>query len=126
MHWMALTLGGFYLLGGLVALRQARMNLVLDRALARISLEATPRDDRIAGAAMLTGAVLTILSGGVLLLHSRWAVVAFGLCWSAQAVYLLWAVRTEDYGRPATIKAFGLYTLATLAVVWLAMDGALR
>ncbi len=126
MHWMALTLGGFYLYGGLVALRQARMNLVLDEALARISLEATPRDDRIAGVAMLTGAGLTVLSGAVLLLHSRWAVAAFGLCWLTQAVYLLWAVRTEDYGRPATIKAFGLYTLATLAVLWLAMDGALR
>lgn len=126
MNWIALSFGGFYLLGGLVALRQARMNLLLDKALAQISLEATPRDDRIAGIAMLTGAVLTVLSGAVLLLHSRWAVAAFGLCWMVQGVYLLWAVRTEDYGQPATIRAFGLYTLATGMVLWLAMSGVLR
>jgi hypothetical protein len=119
MIWIAYLVGGFYLLGGLVALRQARMNLFLDKALAAISLEPTAREDRIAGAWMLGASVLTVASGATLVLRSRWAVAAFGLCWLAQAVYLLWATRTRDYGRQATINAFALYTAATLLVVWM-------
>lgn len=119
MSWLAYVIGAFYLLGGLVALRQARVNLMLDRALAAVSLVTITREDRIVGAWMVAAAVLTLGSGAALLALSRWAVPVFVLCWLSQALYLLWAVRTKDYGRMATVQAFALYTLATLLVVWL-------
>lgn len=119
MNWLAYVIGAFYLLGGLSALRQARLNLMLDRALVAVSVLTITREDRIVGAWMFAAAVLTVGSGAALLVLSRWAVPVFVLCWLSQAVYLLWAMRTKDYGRMATIQAFGLYTAATLVVVWL-------
>lgn len=126
MIWIAYLIGAFYLLGGLAALHQARMNLFMDKALAAISLAPTPREDRIVAIWMFAASVLTILSGAALLFRSRWAVAAFGLCWAAQAIYLLWATRTRDYGKPATINAFVIYTLASLMVVWMERTALLR
>lgn len=119
MIWFAYMIGAFYLLGGLVALRQARLNLILDRALAAVSLVSITREDRIVGAWMFTAAVLTVASGAALLMLSRWAAPVFALCWLSQAIYLLWAMRSKDYGQMATIQAFALYTVATLMVFWL-------
>lgn len=125
MHWIAFLIGGFYLVGGLFALRQARMNLLLDQALSRISLKPTSQEDRIAGVWMFAASFLTIGSGLALIFLSRWAVIVFGLCWLSQAVYLLWASRTEDYGRPATVNAFILYTFASALVLWFWTRGVL-
>lgn len=126
MSWLAFVIGAFYLVGGLAALRQAHLNLTFDRALATIHLGAVTREDRIVGLWMLAAAGLTIVSGAVLLALSRWAVAAFALCWLAQAVYLLWAMGTRDYGRMATIQAFALYTVAAMTVAWMAQAGVLN
>lgn len=125
MDWIARLLGLFYLLGGLFALRQAHANAMLDKVMAAMTPDGDSRADRIAGAWMSVGAGLTLLSGALLLLLSRWAVPAFLLCWSCQAVYLLWARRQDDYGRPATVRAFVGYSAAAAAVVWWASAGVL-
>lgn len=125
MTWLAYCIGAFYLLGGLAALRQARLNLLLDKALAAANLVSISRDDRIVAVWMFVAAALTVSSGISLLLLSRWAVLLFGLCWLSQAAYLIWAVQTRDYGRMATIHAFGIYTVATLTVTWMARTGVL-
>jgi len=127
MDWIIRGLGVFYLLGGVVALRQVWINRYLDRALAQITLQPTPTVEHVFNGSGATIGLLTALSGLALILLHPWAVWAFGACWVAQALYLLWASRwypPEDAiaatGRRQTINAFGLYSLATGWVIWLA------
>jgi hypothetical protein len=62
--------------------------------------------------AFVVGA-LTLVSGGALLLLSRWAVAVFLLCAMVQAAYLVWATRAlppsdagEAKGRRGSVNTF--------------------
>ena len=132
MEWVARFVGAFYLVGGLFALRAARMNHLIDKALSAIDLKPTPPEERVRGIALTLGAVLTALSGLALLLLFRWSAWIFLANLLLQLGYLLWASRwlkpedDEDRkGRDRTRNAAILWGLATLAVIWWTQQGLL-
>jgi hypothetical protein len=79
------------------------------------------------------GSVLVLTSGLALMLLQPWAILAFVVCWGAQASYLLWAQRwhrprdpIRAHGRRQTLNAFAVYSLATLLVLSMPLAGLLR
>ena len=133
MQWLAYTIGAFYVFGGAVAIRAGRMNRLLDRAIGRLMLEKTPIREQVRSLYAFVVGVLTLVSGGALLLLSRWAVAVFLLCAIVQAAYLVWAIRAlppsdadEAKGRRGSVNAFVIYAAATALVVWLDYTGVLR
>ncbi len=132
MEWFARFVGAFYLLGGLFALRAARMNHLLDKALSAIDLKPTPAVEQVRGITLTIGAVLTALSGLALLLLFRWSAWIFLANLLLQLAYLLWASRwlkpedeADRKGRERTRNAAILWGLATLAVIWWTREGLL-
>ena len=93
MQWLAYTIGAFYVFGGAVAIRAGRTNRLLDRAIGRLILEKTPIREQVRSLYAFVVGALTLVSGGALLLLSRWAVAVFLLCAIVQATYLVWATR---------------------------------
>lgn len=126
MDWIARFVGFFYLLGSVGVIHRARLNAVLDKGLAGITLKPTPRHERIIRAWMFLMAAMLAVSGGLLLFLSRWAVVAFVVCWAAQALYLVWYSRLPDSEQARPTPAFILYGVATLAVLGWGWTGVLR
>lgn len=126
MDWIARFVGLFYLLGAVAVMHRARMNAILDRGLAGVTLKPTPRHERIIGVWMFVQAGLLALSGGLLLFLSRWAVIAFVVCWVAQAIYLVWHGSLPEAVRAPPNPAFILYGVATLAVIGWGWTGVLR
>lgn len=126
MEWLARALGAFYMLGGVVALKAARDNDLLDRMLAGIERAPIPPAERLRSAGLWLGGVLTAGSGLALLLLSRWAVWLFLLNLAFQILHLAAASRwlrpeseAEALGRRRTINAALLWTCATIAVaIW--------
>jgi len=126
MEWIARILGFLYLLGAVAVMQKARLNSILDMGLAKITLKPTPRHERIIGASMFLQAALLALSGGLLLFLSRWAVIAFVVCWAAQGLYLVWHNRLPDSEKARPTPAFTLFGIATLAVIAWGWTGVLR
>lgn len=132
MEWVARGLGFFYLLGGLMGLRAARMNSLLDQALAGIELKPTPGPEKVRAAALWIGAGLTAASGAALLLLFKGSAWLFAANLVAQAAYLIYASRRlkpttpeEVQGRNRTRNAAIGWGLATLAVIWWTREGLL-
>ena len=134
MEWAGRIIGAFYLVGGLVVLRQAWLNWRLEQMIVAIAPDARARlGERVADAFMLGGGFLVVASGVALMLLHRWTVVAVLACWGAQAVYLLWAQRWHApdgpiafQGRRQSINAFALYSAVAALVLWMNATGALR
>ena len=133
MEWVARALGLFYVLGGLFALRAARMNSLLDKALSAIELNPVPAVEKVRAAGLWTSVILTPASGLALLLLSRWAAWLFVLNLVLQAAYLVWASiwlkpedALEEKGRRQTINAALSWTFATAAVLWWTWTGLLK
>jgi hypothetical protein len=133
MQWLAYAIGAFYVFGGAVAIRAGRISRLLDRSISGISGAPTPVAEHIRSQYGIVVGVLTLVSGGTLLLLSRWAVAAFLLCAAAQAAYLAWANYAlppkdadEERGRRGGINAFVIYAAATALVIWLDYQGVLR
>jgi len=132
MEWVARFVGAFYLLGGLFALRAARMNNLMDKALAAIELKPTPVEERVRDVALTVGAVLTTLSGLALVLLFKWSAWLFAANLVAQVGYLIYASQKlkpqdalEQQGRNRTRNAAITWGLATLAVIWWTREGLL-
>lgn len=132
MEWAARAIGIFYLIGGLVVIHRARVNWLLDDAVARISLSKTPVVERTVGVAMFVIAGLTAISGLMLALWHSWCWLPFIVCWFAQSLYLLWAQRwyapddeIDLAGRRRSINALAVFSVATAGVLWLALEGRL-
>ena len=134
MEWAGRIIGAFYLVGGLVVLRQAWLNWRLEQMIVAIAPGARARlGERVADAFMLGGGFLVVASGVALTLLHRWAVVAVLVCWAAQAGYLLWAQRWHApdgpiafQGRRQSINAFALYSAVAALVLWMNTAGVLR
>ena len=133
MDWVARAVGAFYLLGGLFALRAARMNDLMDKALSAIDLKPTPWTERLRSAGLWAGAAFSIAGGVALLLLSRWAAWIFAASLALQVAYLVAAsiwLEPEDEadarGRRSTVNAAILWGLITLATIWWARTGLLR
>lgn len=132
MDWFARFVGAFYLVGGLFALRAARMNSLLDRALSAIDLKPTPPEERVRALALTAGGAMTALSGAALLLLFKWSAWLFAANLVLQLAYLVYADRRlkpedalEQQGRNQTRNAAILWGLATLAVIWWTREGLL-
>ena len=130
MEWAARAIGVFYVLGGLMLLRQAWLNWRLHRAVSGL-LPATAAD-HAAEAVIAVSGMLVLLAGVALTLLSAWAVVAFMLGWTIQAGYLLWASRwtwtrepIAPGSRRRSVHAFAGFTAVTALVLCLPMAGVL-
>lgn len=129
---IALAVGLFYAVGGLLLLRRLPAEAVMDRMLAALGDETAPAEQRRTRFWMLGGAVV-FASGLSLVLLSRWAPAFFVVAALLQAGYLAWAARAlpaedEDArrGRRSVVQALLLYLVATGFVLWLNGRGVWR
>jgi hypothetical protein len=124
MQWAAWMLGAVYGLAGLAGWRRARMNAVMDRALAGITLKPVPQIERVVGAWLHLDALLLAAAALGLALSSRWGALITVLVVIEQGVFCLWAERFYPARHPADVKSreavlvvIGFYAaLAVLAV----------
>lgn len=82
--WALRLFGGFWLVGGLLALRQARQAHLMDNVLEALSQE---KEDRLTSRFLLVGSVLTLCSGAGLVLSSQWVLIPLALLVLSQLVY---------------------------------------
>lgn len=124
MQWAAWVIGGVYVLAGLAGWRRARMNALMDRALAGITLKPTPLVERTVAAWLHLDALILAVAGLGLMLASRWGALAAVTAVIQQGAFILWADRfypadhPEDArNRHGAVFAFGLHAaVAALAV----------
>lgn len=133
MSWIVQAVGVFYVLAGIVVLRQMALERLLDQALAAITMRPASALDRRETQLLSLGGYLTFASGLSALTLSRWSVALFAMASLAQALYLVWAARatppqdeTERKGRRATFNAFLIYLAASAFVIYAAWHGAVR
>lgn len=126
-------IGAFYVFAAYVAARAGVMFLLIDRAIAAISLGQPARADILKAYWLLTASSLVMASGAGLLFLLDIAVWAFLASSLGQALYLfVLAPRyfdaeepPDEDGRRQTINAFIIYLVATAFVVWAFGDGRL-
>lgn len=82
--WGLRIFGAFWVLGGVLALQQARQAQFLDDAIEAISQQ---KEDRLTSRFLWVGAVLTLGSGLALVLSSRWALIPLALLVLSQLIY---------------------------------------
>ena len=124
MQWGAWVIGMVYILAGLAGWRRARMNALLDRALAGITLKPVPPVERAVGVWLHVDAVLLTVAGLGLILSSRWGALTAALVVIEQGVFVLWSERfypaehpDDQRNREAALIVIGFYAaLAVLAV----------
>lgn len=134
LSWIARGVGLFYVFGGLMVLRAARMERFLDDAIARISLQkaAPEATDRLRLVSMFAIAILTLVSGALLVFLLRPAVYAFLANAAVQGAYLAWARKAlpptdtdSGRGRRRTTNAFVIWLVMTALVLLLFEQGRL-
>jgi hypothetical protein len=94
MEWIIRLLGAFYVLGGLLLLRSARMEWVLNKAIEKITLK--PEPDRWQVAFPIVSGVIYLTAGVALAALSVWGVWLLGAGLVAQAIYYPLAWRSAD------------------------------
>jgi hypothetical protein len=132
MNFVAMAIGAFYVLAGLVVLRSMMMSQLLDKALAAITLK-HDRKEEMRTRVLSVGALLTLASGAGLAILSPLALPLFAANAAVQGGYLVWAERdlkpedeSEARGRKQTKNAYVIYLAATAFVIWCAAQGVLR
>jgi len=129
-----LLLGTFYTFAGFVAAREAQKNAFLDAALADVSGGPRDRLDRERSLWLYALSAVVGAGGLLLLIGSALAAPAFLLAALLQALhfFVLSPLRYDreepvnPQGRRRSLNAFRIYGLATLFVVWAALQGVLR
>ncbi len=126
---LAIIVGLFYAMGGLLLLRRLPGEAVMDQMLAALG-EPTARTERQRTRFWMLGGTVTFGAGLSLVMLSRWAPLLFVLGALLQAGYLIWTARalpTTDAetteGRRATVRAFAIYLAATIFVSWWGEQG---
>lgn len=133
MHWIAMAVGGFYVVAGVIALRMMRLDRLMDGVLAALEGKPQPANERWKSAILTTGSFLTLTSGAALAMLSAWALPLFLANALVQGGYLAWAERAlppadtdEVQGRRQTKNAFVVYLAACAFVVWVSARGQMR
>ncbi len=128
---IAMAIGLFYAVGGLLLLRRLPTEAVMDRMLAALGDETATSEQHRTRFWMLGGAVI-FASGLSLVALSRWTPAFFVGAALLQAGYLAWAARAlpaEDEetrrGRRSVVQALLLYLAATAFVLWLDREGGI-
>ncbi|MBR0648955.1 hypothetical protein GXW78_04725 [Roseomonas terrae] len=129
---LAVAIGLFYVVAGLMLLRRLPAEAMLDQMLAALGDGSAPAERRRTQIWML-GGTLVFASGLSLAVLSRWAPAFFVAAALLQAGYLAWASRalpTADEatrrGRRSVVQALVVYTVATAIVLWLDRQGVWR
>lgn len=125
--------GAFYVFGAFVAARASVMSLLVDRAIAAITLDKPAREDVLKAYWLLAASVLLMASGATLLVLLDVAVWAFLASALGQALYLFYlapryfdaAEPPDATGRRQSTNAFVIYLVVTALVVWAFGDGRL-
>ncbi len=127
MHWIAHLIGLFYVFSGLIVLRCLAQDRLIDQAIAGISGQIPSKNEYRQTQLLHIMAALTLTSGLALATLSRWSFALFGINTLFQVAYLRWARQAtppanddERAGRRATIRAAGVYAIATAGVCLLA------
>lgn len=125
--------GAFYVFAGFVALRATLLSVVIDRGLARITLEPPQRAETMKALWLGLGSAVIFLGGLSLMLVWEGAPWLFLLSAAGQAIYLyalapLYFDRVdapEASGRRGTTNAFVIFVGATALVFWAKASGRL-
>lgn len=127
--WVVRAAGVFWFVGGLATARALAQSRVVDLVLASLD-GGTRRRDRVRTALLGGGAILTTASGAALIGLDRLAPGLMIVNALLQAAWLLFAARAfppEDeadrIGRRRSRNAFLVWTVATVAIVALALRG---
>lgn len=130
---VARLLGGWYVFAGAVALNAWRMNVFMDRALEKLTLEPTDRIETLRGWTIFGVGALTLMSGMFLILLSPLAPPAFMACCALQGAYFAWARanlppkdEASRRGRRASTNAFLIYLGSSGFVLGCNMVGLFR
>lgn len=122
MSWISSAIGLFYVLAGVVVLKQMALDKLMDVVLDALGQKPDSKE-KIRTRLLILGGCLTFASGLALMTLSRWATVIFAANVLVQGGYLIWANRAlppetdEDrLGRRRTTNALILY-LAAFAFV---------
>lgn len=126
-------LGAFYVFAGYIAARATLTGMLIDRAIAAISLRAPPRVETQRAIWMLATSVLVFAGGVALLLLLQVATLIFAASLALQAIYF-WVVapryldphdEPDRQGRRQSLNAFIIYAIATALVLWAHASGRL-
>jgi hypothetical protein len=129
-----LLLGLFYSFAGFVAVREVQKEALLDAALTGISGAPRDRLDQERSLWLYAGAAVVGAGGLLLLIGSALAAPPFLLSCLLQGLhFLVLSPRRYDRqepvdpaGRRKSLNAFRIYALASVFVVWAALQGALK
>src|SRR5690606_24839692 len=89
---IAVALGIFYAVGGVIHMRALVLDAMADTLLAMLG-DSEAGNERWRTRVMTVGAALTFASGISLMALSRWAVPIFAANATLQGAYLIWAAR---------------------------------
>jgi hypothetical protein len=133
MSWIAMAVGGFYVVAGAIVLRAMKLDELMDGLLQALEGKPASANEHWRSAILTAGAYLTLGGGAALATLSAFALPLFLANTVVQGGYLLWAARAlppgdadEAKGRKQTTNAFAIYAAACAFVVWLSVQGGLR
>jgi hypothetical protein len=115
--------GAFWIFGGFLTWQAARESLFMDQVLDALSTE---KEDRLLSYFLFLSSLLTISTGGALLLASCWALLPLGLLIGSQIVYFAIQKYRFDHAqteaeremaqtKPATVNAFKVCWVVAIA-----------
>lgn len=133
MSWIAMAVGGLYIVAGAFVLRMMKLDVLMDGLLQALEGKPTSANERWKSAILTAGAYLTLAGGAALATLSFLALPLFLANTVVEGGYLVWATRAlppgdadETKGRRQTTNAFVIYAAACAFVVWLSVQGGLR
>lgn len=134
MSLIAIAIGIFYVVAGIIVLRVMTFERMLDKALTSISGKAsTDIADQVRVRVLTGGALLTLASGAATILLSPIALLIYIANVIVQGGYIAWADRAippespdDATGRQTTKNAFVVYMAATAFIAWMQYQGGMR
>lgn len=114
LEWLLRLFGVFWMVGGILAFRMARLMNTIDNAIETLT---QVKEDKLTNHFLFIGAILTFSSGLGLFLWTRWALIPITLLIGSQLIYFqlkqqrMEVAQTEEEREearvtPQTIRAF--------------------